>query len=237
MSRRGPKKSAQSLARAQRMADLYRSGKTLQEIGDEYGVTRERVRQILSDQGLTRADRRRTAPYVRDVLKARAEANCLARWGISRAEYRALIAKYGPRVPNTARNPFNAYSSQRNSAKCRGIEWNLSFREWWTVWQASGKWDKRGRGYGFCMARYGDHGPYATWNVYICTGAQNASDGFLVDKPNRKRTRGFTLHKYAVKNGVRWMVHVRGAPKPYIGALPTREAAEALGTELIQRMG
>jgi hypothetical protein len=34
--------------------DLYRSGKTLQEAGDEHGITRERVRQILDERGIER---------------------------------------------------------------------------------------------------------------------------------------------------------------------------------------
>ena len=34
--------------RTRRMARLYEQGMTLQQIGDEYGITRERVRQILT---------------------------------------------------------------------------------------------------------------------------------------------------------------------------------------------
>lgn len=34
----------------------YRSGETLQKIGTHYGISRERVRQILSRKGITKAD-------------------------------------------------------------------------------------------------------------------------------------------------------------------------------------
>ncbi|MEC5422085.1 sigma factor-like helix-turn-helix DNA-binding protein [Virgibacillus sp. C22-A2] len=42
--------------RASDMKEMYVSGSTLQEIGDIYGVTRERVRQILSGFGVDRND-------------------------------------------------------------------------------------------------------------------------------------------------------------------------------------
>lgn len=38
------------------MCALYQRGKTLQEIGDAYGVTRERVRQIVARAGVSRFD-------------------------------------------------------------------------------------------------------------------------------------------------------------------------------------
>lgn len=39
------------------MAELYRSGLTLQQIGDQYEISRQRVQQILSTIGITAADR------------------------------------------------------------------------------------------------------------------------------------------------------------------------------------
>ena len=39
------------------MAKLYRSGMTLQQIGDQYEITRQRVQQILAGIGITATDR------------------------------------------------------------------------------------------------------------------------------------------------------------------------------------
>lgn len=42
--------------RARRMADMYRSGMTLREVGDAFGVTRQRAQQLISRVGVTGAD-------------------------------------------------------------------------------------------------------------------------------------------------------------------------------------
>lgn len=82
----------------------------------------------------------------------------------------------GPDVPRNARA---AYRGQRWAAGDRGIEWCFEFATWWEVWKASGKWELRGKAAGcYCMARNGDCGPYAPWNVQIVPSGQNGSDAF-----------------------------------------------------------
>ena len=71
-----------------------------------------------------------------------------------------------------------AYLKQRHQAKRRGIGFLLTFEEWWAIWQASGRWEQRGIRRGqYCMARFGDEGPYAVGNVWISTVEENSSDG------------------------------------------------------------
>jgi len=72
------------------------------------------------------------------------------------------------------------YVRQRNTAKQRGIDWHLSFSEWWAIWTDSGKWNERGRSRGkYVMARERDNGPYAVGNVFICTHSQNLADASM----------------------------------------------------------
>lgn len=67
-----------AVKRAQAMDDMYQSGATLQEVGTYFGVTRERVRQILNGAGFgtDRAERaaaireRRQREHMAAVLKA-----------------------------------------------------------------------------------------------------------------------------------------------------------------------
>jgi hypothetical protein len=71
-----------------------------------------------------------------------------------------------------------AYWAHKQGAKSRNIEFLLTFEEWLQIWQDSGQLENRGRGSSeYCMARFGDKGPYAIGNVKIITNAENISEG------------------------------------------------------------
>lgn len=80
--------------------------------------------------------------------------------------------------------PFAKYTFQKKQANLRGIEWQLTFDEWYTFWQESGHWEERGQQpQQYCMCRYQDIGPYSLDNIYIDTTSNNAK---LVRYLNRK---------------------------------------------------
>jgi hypothetical protein len=84
-----------------------------------------------------------------------------------------------------------AFKSQRSSATKRGIRFLLSFDEWWKIWQASGKWEQRGRLAGqYVMARFGDSGPYAANNVRICTKGENYDEYISALSDEQRRAIG-----------------------------------------------
>ena len=71
-----------------------------------------------------------------------------------------------------------AFYSQRNGAKSRGIGFEFTLADWWAWWQEGGRWERRGQGKdGLVMARCGDLGPYRRDNVECLTGSQNFRDG------------------------------------------------------------
>lgn len=158
-------------SQSQQMAALYKGGKTLLEIGDEFGVTRERVRQIISKHhgmvaknggAMVRAKKRRI------ISQAKRDASALKKWGCTFSQYVML---------RQMRKPTVAFTGQKRNAKTRGIGWELTLWQWWTIWQESGHWEERGRNLGqYGMCRYGDKGPYAVGNVYIATCTQNIKD-------------------------------------------------------------
>ena len=103
---------------------------------------------------------------------------------------RELTAKYcsGECFTQTPeiRKAKTAFFAQRSQSRNRGIDWDLSFEQWFDIWKESGRWDKRGRDDGkYVMARFGDRGPYAIDNVKIVTSNVNMQE--------RKKLKGEQL--------------------------------------------
>ena len=69
--------------------------------------------------------------------------------------------------------PRGKYVDSRQNARRRGIEWFLSFDEWWAAWEPY--WPERGRD-GYMMCRKVEPGPYSVENIYIGTSSQNQID-------------------------------------------------------------
>jgi hypothetical protein len=173
------------------MVGMYKSGATLAEVGGQFGITRERVRQIIKVLGIDKADGgaimralKNTTNKV-DAIRVKnehQEKRIRAKWGMSLDDYKAHVGEHGSCA--NAASPMGKYMQHRQNARRRGVAWDFTFAEWWRVWQESGKWDQRGRGigyHGYVMARWGDADtPYSIGTVYICTQSQNAKDSFIV---------------------------------------------------------
>lgn len=71
------------------------------------------------------------------------------------------------------RNPRRyGFVGQRNTAKRRGVRFNLTFEQWRDWWGADFVLRGRKRTE-LCMCRYGDTGPYELGNIYKATNAEN----------------------------------------------------------------
>jgi len=159
------------------IVSLYKDGLTLMMIGNKYGVSRERIRQILKKEGLTRNDGGQavTAKATKRNKVSRSNELKQIRFGCTLDQwnyYRSLDDDY-------KKTPLFYFHIQKCNAKSRGICWDLTINEWWYIWQTSGHWSDRGRGK-YVMARHGDTGGYTIDNVYITTASENSSEYYML---------------------------------------------------------
>lgn len=207
--------SPANVARAEKMASMYRQGLTLKKIGQQFKVSRERVRQVLASIGITGADggQSKVSAAKQQAKQNKRDAKSIARWGLG----------HDAMTTHRASGLVSAYRSQRNAAASRDIEWKLSFPQWLGVWQESGKLDQRGRGKGkYVMSRLKDAGCYEIGNVHIQLATDNS-------KESVEQWRG----KFKANRGVHYLYP--GLSKPWkatvchkqIGSFETEEAAVA----------
>ena len=163
---RRPLTAAALSVRNAEIGSLYRSGLLLKDIGQRYGITRERVRQICARQGMNAIDggqkvqvRRKRAERQRERDARQMRIN-----GMTAAERRAIPSKY--RL---------GFTYQRNNMRRLGIGWELSFAQWWEIWQASGHLDERGNartGGKYWLVRIDTSGPFSEDNVAVMIGSR-----------------------------------------------------------------
>lgn len=192
---RGPKPTITG-PRELAMAELYKEGKTLRQLGAIYGITGERVRQIMVKLGVPStsggaAVRLNTG---RENKLKQKDARSIKKYGIASSQM-DTYRKSGMVV---------AYRYQKRNANNRSIPWELSFAQWIQIWEESGKISQRGRGSeGYCMCRNDDEGPYSIGNVFIQSGNGNGKDAI--------KNKGGHKAKYT---GV-WCLYP-GSKKPWI---------------------
>lgn len=213
--KRGRKPRTEPDDRERAMAAAFKAGKTLVEIGAEYGLTRERVRQLIKRCGVVGkhggAHKRAAARQIKRA--ARKDEATLQRWGCTWAQYCELRAMF---------KPTRAFSCQKKNAHHRGIPWELTLWQWWTIWQQSGRWDQRGRGNGYMMCRKGDAGPYSVDNVFIARGIVNSSEG-----QDKRRRHNLPMGVCLVKGKYFIAQRQLSGKKTYLGQFATPELAHA----------
>lgn len=75
------------------------------------------------------------------------------------------------------KTPRGKYVSQKVCAHQRGVDFNLTFEEWWGIWTRSRRWNQRGCKKGqYVMARYADEGAYESGNVHIIRHEGNVAE-------------------------------------------------------------
>lgn len=93
-------------------------------------------------------------------------------------------------------DPVARYRQHAVNAGRRGIPFELSFDEWWSIWGPG--YERRGRMRGqLVMCRTKDQGAYAVGNVRVDTVAGNARDAVAVRQiQNRSQASNWLQEQY-----------------------------------------
>lgn len=204
------------LVRIEKMTLMYSQGCTLERIGAHFEITRERVRQILSKAGVTANDGGRSVKAAQKKASKRAQndARWIAKYGMTYAEVR----------PYQRRRLTSAYRQQSTSAANRGIKFSLTFLQWLSIWESSGKIELRGKGKGhYCMSRIVDTGGYEVGNVHIQLVEDNSREAVKKWRGKTKPNRG-VFHLYPGSDNP-WMAK---AGKKRLGCFATEAEAVAV---------
>lgn len=205
------------------MVSAFLSGVICEDVGQRFGVSRQRVHQVLKRLGVSSLDG--------GIAKARRDRSETKR----QAMESACLAKHGCSVDE--RDRFDAlgmaepFRRQRQNARVRGIEWRFNYGDWCRLWLSSGNWGERGRGADrYCMSRKGDTGAYTVDNVDIKRNADNGREALSVWVGKKKDVVGvFRLYPGSSKP----FVARRG--RAQIGRFATMGEAETARNEYMER--
>ena len=76
------------------------------------------------------------------------------------------------------------YAQHKKNAAKRGVEFELSFEEWWAIWEPH--WERRGTHKDqLGMCRTHDKGPYRVGNVRLDSPKGNAAERGMMQKCSR----------------------------------------------------
>lgn len=181
---RGPKRSAEANLRANAMCMMYtHDGYTMQEIGDVYRITLERVRQILRKfYKVTHKDSLRHKAILdrRSELRAAELFSRAKKTGMSVEDYLAwremVHAELESGVPYAQTVEGRYIESRRNwRYQHHGIESGMTRMEWFRLWQDSGHYAEYGRGADhYMMGRIDRHKGFVPGNVIIRSAHDNS---------------------------------------------------------------
>ncbi|WP_312836384.1 sigma factor-like helix-turn-helix DNA-binding protein [Comamonas sp.] len=196
-----------------KMVAMFRQGVTLAKIGAQFGLSRERVRQILKRIGVCAEEGgiARNAASRRESACAKREAYWLGKYGLPFAVVKQLQQD----------GVTKGFQDHKRNSAARGIPFHLTFIDWLSVWQASGKLDQRGRGKGkYVMSRIRDDGAYELGNVHVQLATENSREAVEKWRGTTKEHTGVYL--LAPGNKRPWMA---GVGRVSLGRFETQQQA------------
>jgi hypothetical protein len=130
-------------------------------------------------------------------------------------------------VLNNLNDAKRKFRYQRSKARSRGIDWCLTFEQWYQWWQDSDHWHERGITSGkYVMSRFGDVGPYSLDNIFCQTRDDNCREAI-------HKITGIKRSEQFCKN---LSDKLKGVPKPYQQGTLNRFHKDNLTDELKEKI-
>ena len=138
--------------------------------------SKQRVCQILKilDAGeggfaIKAAERERKRAVKLASKRRQVDANCRARWGIGKDEYDELRAL----EKDLQKTPMYRFKHARRTKVRSGVDWQLTFPQWWKLWCESGKYERYGNDLDeYMLVRKKNKGAYRMGNVHIIPASE-----------------------------------------------------------------
>lgn len=163
--------------------NMFKNGKTFQDIASLYKLSRQRIQQIVSGRNLKAIDGgyKKKLEIKRHKKRNKYWAKYLKNYKCTRQEYEYIMM--GEPVIVDRYNKAYCFTQHKLNSKRRGIDFKLSFPEWWKIWEDSGMFYKRGTCFGeYVMSRYKDSGAYEVGNVCIKLATENIREYYDVTR-------------------------------------------------------
>lgn len=172
---------AQLERRNKMIVSLCLRGKSMQKVGEKYGICRERVRQIIREHGIptdvvgSEARRKRAIENARKRKQAAREhkrRRVENLWGVPLEEYERLRAM----DPDFMHTPLGRFIVWRKNQNQHHGGCYMTFAEWWGVWERSGKYHLCGFGSSnYVMSRRDFGAPLTVDNAMVDTLSSTCS--------------------------------------------------------------
>lgn len=175
---RAKRKTTADPARTAEWVERFKAGENMHQISLTSGVSRERVRQIISGEGINTKQDGGLALWGRrkqEALAAKREAHCMKSYGCDLATFKALT---GMEQPERSGILIHKYWHHKNNAQRQGARWAISLPEYAQL--LNGRLHELSVS-GLHMARIDARGAFRIDNVRLLTASEHA-----------KQTSGFS---------------------------------------------
>ena len=117
-------------------------GKTTGELAKIYGISPQRICQILADNNVSASQGGRavTLGVVKQYHIER-DRCYMKKHGITYEDFKRLRKEVSP---INGHIPFNIYRETKRALKRKGVKVDMTFPDWWSLWEKSGLWKHYG---------------------------------------------------------------------------------------------